>query len=186
MNGLNRSSRTWRRGGRPARAALVPVIALLGLVAAPGTASAGDAVTPLFECVTKLHGNAGWTALLGYSNSTSRSVTYPVGPENALTPTASNGIQPTTFEPGSHRGVLTVPFKTGNSVRWTIAGTTVAATMNTKRCPSATELPEDGNGTGPAIVLVGAGLIGAVVVQRARRRAQTLADEHAAAGRDDA
>jgi hypothetical protein len=38
-------------------------------------------------------------------------------------------------------------------------------------CPSSTELPEEGNGTGPAIALVAAGLVGGVVVQRARRRA---------------
>jgi hypothetical protein len=40
-------------------------------------------------------------------------------------------------------------------------------------CPPSTELPEAGNGTGPAIALGAAGLVGVVVVQRARRRAAT-------------
>ena len=186
MNRLNGTSRAQRGGGRLTRAALVPVIAVLGLIAAPGTASAGGGVTPLFECVTKLHGSAGWTALLGYSNSSGQPVTYVVGPENVLQPSESNGLQPTTFEPGTHRGVLIVPFKTGNSVTWTIAGSSVAATMNSKDCPSSTELPEDGNGTGPAIVLIAAGVVGAVAVQRVRRRAQAAAEEQATAGLDHA
>jgi hypothetical protein len=186
MNGRNRSSKARRGGGRLIRAAVVPVIAVVGLISAPGTASADGGVTPLFECVTKLRGGAGWTALLGYSNSSSRPVTYAVGPDNVLQPSARNGEQPTTFQPGTHRGVFTVAFKTGNSVKWTIAGSSVTATMNTKRCPSATELPEDGNGTGPAIVVVAAGVVGAVAVHRVRRRALAAADVQAGAGRDDA
>jgi hypothetical protein len=168
---MSRESRTRRRVGL-ARAALVAVIGMVGLLAAPGTASAHyGVVTPLFECVTKLHGADGWTALLGYSNTGNAPVTWAVGPGNVLRPSARNGEQPTTFQPGTHRGVFTVAFKTGNSVSWTVGGISVNATMNSKRCPASTELPAEGNGTGPAIVLVSAGVIGAVVLHRARRRA---------------
>jgi hypothetical protein len=182
---MSREPRTRRHVGL-VRAALVAVIGLVGLVAAPGTASAHyGVVTPLFECVTKLHGADGWTALLGYSNSSSTPVTWAVGPNNVLRPTARNGEQPTTFQPGTHRGEFTVAFKTGNSVSWTVGGLSVAATMNSKRCPAPTELPAEGNGTGPAIVLVSAGVIGAVALHRARRRAlgTTVSTEE---DRDDA
>jgi hypothetical protein len=182
---MSREPRTRRRVGL-ARAALVAVIGLVGLVAAPGTASAQDGVvTPLFECVTKLHGADGWTALLGYSNSSKTPVTVPVGPDNVLRPSARNGEQPTVFQPGTHRGEFTVAFKTGNSVSWTVGGLSVSATMNTKRCPDPTELPAEGNGTGPAIVLLGAGVVGAIALHRARRRALGT-PVRAAGDRDDA
>ncbi|WP_138731693.1 hypothetical protein [Modestobacter excelsi] len=182
---MSMESRMRRRAGA-ARTGLVAVIGLVGLLAAPGTAVAqSGVVTPLFECVTKLHGAAGWTALMGYSNSSNAPVTWAVGPENVLRPSARNGEQPTTFQPGVHRGVFTVAFTTGNSVSWTVGGSSVVATMNAKRCPASTELPAEGNGTGPAIVLVGAGVIGAVALHRARRRPlpTTVRTE---GGRDDA
>lgn len=171
---------------RLARAALVPVIAIVGLIAAPGTASAAGGVTPLLDCVVKLDGSAGWAALLGYANTGSDTVGYAVGPDNVLEPAARNGEQPTTFEPGSHRGAFSVQFQTGNSVTWTVSGQSVTATMNSKRCPASTELPEDGNGTGPAIALVTAGVAGALVVHRVRRRSLAAVAEHAGEGRDDA
>jgi hypothetical protein len=182
---MSREPRTRRRVGL-ARATLVAVIGLVGLVAAPGTASAQDGVvTPLFECVTKLHGADGWTALLGYSNSSNAPVTWAVGPNNVLRPSARNGEQPTVFQPGTHRGEFTVAFKTGNSVSWTVGGLSVSATMNSKRCPAPTELPAEGNGTGPAIVLVGAGVVGAIALHRARRRAPAPG-VRTEEGRDDA
>jgi hypothetical protein len=173
---MSRASSTPRGRVGLARAALVAVIGLVALLAAPGAASATSTpVTVLFDCVQKLHGQAGWIALFGYSNMSSSQVSYPIGPANVVQPAESNGDQPTTFEPGTHRGVFALPFKTGNSAVWTISGRSVTATMNSKTCPPSTELPEDGNGTGPAIVLVGAGVIGAVAVHRARRRASAAA-----------
>lgn len=156
-----------------ARVALVAVIAGASAVGAARAATAAGPVTPLVECVTKLNGSAGWTALLGYSNNSPVPVELAVGPDNALQPATSNGDQPTTFEPGDHRGVFVVPFRTGNSVTWSVSGTVVTASMSSKRCPSSTELPEDGNGTGVVIVLVAAGAIGAVALHRVRRRALT-------------
>jgi hypothetical protein len=174
MDGLSRSTSRRRRGGL-ARAALVAVIAVVGLVAVPGTASAAGEVTPLLDCVQKLHGGSGWVAIFGYSTSSSVPVTLPVGPPNAVTPAASNGDQPTTFEPGTHHGVFTVPFRTGNSASWTVDGRTVTSTMSSKACPASTELPEDGNGTGPAIALAVAGVVGAVALRRVHRRSPAVA-----------
>jgi hypothetical protein len=183
MDAPDRSKRG--RHGR-SRAAVVVAGAVVALGAAPGTASAAGEITPTFSCVIKHENTWGWTAVLGYDNSSRYTVVYPVGPGNVLTPVERNGEQPTRFEAGSHPGVLTVEFQTGNSVTWTVGGRSVTATMNDKTCPSATELPEEGNGTGPAIALVAAGVVGAVAVQRVRRRAQAAADVQAGAGPRDA
>ena len=170
MDGPSRAARAPQTRARVARAAFVAVIASAGAFGAGGNASAAGPVTPLVECVTKLNGSAGWTALLGYSNSSPEPVQVAVGPDNVLQPAASNGAQPTTFEPGTHRGVFLVPFQTGNSVTWRVSGTLVTASMSSKRCPSSTDLPEDGNGTGVVIALLAAGAIGAVALHRVHRR----------------
>ncbi len=104
MDGLLRSSRARRLRARAPRAALVAGIALVGLAASPGTASA-----------------AGTDTL-------------------------------------DHR---------------------VAASAS-RVCPASTDLPEEGNGTGPAIGLAAAGVVGAVLVHRTRKRTP------APGGRDDA
>ena len=170
MKGPSRAASARRTQARVARAALVAVIASAGAFGAAGNASAAGPVTPLVDCVTKLDGSAGWTALLGYSNSSPQPVEVAIGPDNVLEPAASNGDQPSTFKPGTHRGAFVVPFRTGNSVTWSVSGTVVTASMSSKRCPSSTELPEDGNGTGAAIALVAAGAIGAVALHRVHRR----------------
>jgi hypothetical protein len=191
MNGLNRSTSARRGRGHLPAASVVAVVAAVGLLAAPGTASAAPTaastgpVTPLLDCVIKHQNTSGWTAVLGYANSSKGPVSYAVGPDNVLTPAQRNGEQPTRFQAGSHPGDFTVEFQTGNSVTWTVAGQSVTATMYSKTCPSSTELPEDGNGTGPAIALVAAGVVGAVAVQRVRRRASAAAGVPAGAGRDD-
>jgi len=169
MADANRSSRARQVRARVARAAVVTVIAGASHLATAGAASAADTVTPIVECVTKLQGSAGWTALLGYSNSSPAPVEIAVGPDNVLQPAESNGDQPTTFEPGARRGAFVVPFQTGNTVTWSVSGTSVTAAMSSKRCPSSTELPEDGNGTGAAIALLAAGAVGAAALHRARR-----------------
>jgi hypothetical protein len=171
MGGLSRSPGARWVHAQVARAAFVAVLASVGLLGAAGTASAAGMVTPVLDCVTKLHGGAGWTALWGYSNSSNVPVELAVGPDNVVTPATSNGDQPTNFEPGTHRGVFVVPFKTGNSATWSVSGKVVTATMNAKRCPSPTELPADGNGSGSAIAFLAAAAIGAVALHRVHRQA---------------
>jgi hypothetical protein len=63
---------------------------------------------------------------------------------------------------------------------WHLEGTNLAARLGTaKACPSSTQMPVEGNGTGAAIALVAAGLVGTVAVQRARRRGgATQASSH--------
>jgi hypothetical protein len=160
------------------RAALVALIAVVGLLALPGTASAKGTVVPLLDCVV-VNRDGSWTAVFGYRNTSSSPVSIPRGAQNKVTPVRYGTPQPTTFEPGTHHGAFTVPVSRGAGPMWHLDGTNLAARLGSATaCPPSTELPEEGNGTGPAIALVAAGVVGAVVVQRARRRAM--------AGRGDA
>ena len=172
------SSSVWSARAGIVRVALVAVIAVAGLLALPGTASAKGTVVPLLDCVVT-NGDGTWTAVFGYRNTSGSAVSIPSGPRNKVTPVTYGVPQPTTFRPGTHRGVFTVTVARGAGPMWHLDGTNLAARLGSATaCPPSTELPEEGNGTGPAIALVVAGLVGAVGVQRARRRAP--------AGRGDA
>ena len=153
------------------RAAVVAVVAVMALVAAPGTASAKGTVVPLLDCVVA-NDDGSWTAVFGYQNRSGSPVRIPTGPRNKVTPATVGSPQPTTFQPGTHRGAFTVTVPRGAGPMWHLDGTNLAARLGTaKACPSSTQMPAEGNGTGAAIALVAAGLVGAVAVQRSRRRA---------------
>ena len=174
MDGLPRSSR--RRRGRSglSRAALVAVVTVVGLMAVPGTASAAGEVTPVLNC-TKPAAGGGFTAVVGYDNTTGQTITIPYGKQNRIVSGQYDGAQPTVFEAGRHDGVFTVTVTT-SSATWTLGRTLLLMKPSeAPACPSSTELPEEGNGTGPAIGLAAAGVVGAVLLHRANRRARALA-----------
>ena len=174
MNGLPRTWRARRGRVRLSRAALVAVIAVAGLLALPGTASAAGAVTPVLNC-TKPAAGGGFTAVVGYDNTTGQDVTIPYGKQNRIVSGQYDGAQPTLFEAGRHDGAFTVTI-TSSSATWTLGRTQLLVKPSeAPACPSSTELPEEGNGTGPAIGLAAAGVVGAVLVHRANRRARALA-----------
>lgn len=160
------------------RAALV-VVAVVALVAVPGAASARGTVVPLLDCVVA-NDDGSWTAVFGYQNTASSPVRIPRGPRNKVTPATVGSPQPTTFQPGTHRGAFTVTVPRGAGPMWHLDGTNLAARLRTATaCPSSTQMPAEGNGTGAAIALVAAGLVGTVAVQRARRRGgSTQASSH--------
>jgi hypothetical protein len=180
MDGLSRSWSTRRGHGRIPRVALVAVTAVVALLAVPGTASAagGDgSVTPILDCLRQ-NTNGTVTAILGYTNSARTAENIPAGTWNTISPTNYNGPQPTTFASGTKHGAYTVTMtksEYGGGPSWFLDGkfaffgSSWAAGVAT--CPASTSLPEDGNGTGPAIALALAGVIGAVTLQRVRRRA---------------
>jgi hypothetical protein len=110
-----------------------------------------------------------------------------------MSPTRFDGQQPTTFASGTKHGAYTVtmtPAEYMGGSNWYLDGKFAffgwAWSTGVPTCPASTELPEDGNGTGPAIALVLAGVVGAVAVHRVRRRALAAAPAPAAARRDDA
>lgn len=185
----DRSSRPRRARGRVTRAALVAVLALVGPVTAPGTASAVGEVRPFVDCLGK-NSDGTYTAVLGYTNSSTSTVTVAVGTRNSVSPSRLDGTQPTTFGPGTKRGVLTLTITASEYLRsgpyWQVDGSVAHFGWSTARglttCPSSTELPADGNGTGMVLALAAAGMVGGVLVHRANRRARVLT----AAGHDDA
>jgi hypothetical protein len=169
MSGIRRSARPWARAGL-----------VLGLVAGPlsgtGVAAAETrSVTPVIECVI-LHPGGGYTAVLGYDNPSTGTVTVPVGPENKITPASAVGGQPDTFLPGRQRGVFSLTVANGTpTLRWTLDGSTASVQPRESTCPPPTEMPADGNGTGLAIGLGAAGLVGWLVVRRTQRRTAAAA-----------
>lgn len=170
-----------RIGARLARPAAVGVIAAVGLVLAPGTAWAGPtySVVPLLDCV-RTNGDGTWTAVFGYENTTQSTVSIPVGPDNKVTPTTYAAAQPTTFSPGVHHGVFTVTVSGGGGPTWHLDRDDLAARESDGPvCPPTTQLPADGNGTGAAVALGAAGVVGAAVLYRFRRRLARLSDRPA-------
>lgn len=138
-------------------------------LAGPGVATATPAsVIPVVDCIT-VDRSGDFTAVLGYSNPSSVSVTIPHSSKNKLTPTRYDGNQPTTFLPGRQRGVFSVRITTPHA-KWMLQGSTVVIDTKASRCPPATEMPGTGNGTGPAIGLLAAGVVGFVLLQRVRKR----------------
>ncbi len=154
------------------RAVLVAAVAVVALVATPAVASAKGTVVPLLDCVLT-NGDGSWTAVFGYENTSSSPVRIPRGARNAITPVPLGSPQPTTFQPGTHRGAFTVTVPRGGGPLWHLDGTNLAARLGSATaCPSAEELPADGNGAGWTIALAAATLVGTVALQRERRRAR--------------
>lgn len=177
MDDLSRSSTAPRGRARAPRIALVAVLALGWLLAAPGAASAAGTVKPVLDCyLTNSDGSV--TAVIGYVN-TGEPRDIPLGNRNKLRPVTFHGVQPTRFESGTVRGAFSITLTRSElqqRPRWNLDGYTLdyrSTSAATSSCPSSTELPEEGNGTGPAIALAVAGVVGGVVVHRANRRATT-------------
>jgi hypothetical protein len=101
-------------------------------VTEPATSGAGT-VSPILECVWHV-GSTKWLALWGYSNSSSSTQTVPVGTSNSFSPGATNQGQPTSFGPGTHDNVFTVPFVASKPPAWTLDGTTVSSSPSDKKC----------------------------------------------------
>lgn len=188
-----RSSTARRLRVRAVHIAVVVLIAAVALVATPGIAAAqngNQSVKPTLDCIRK-NSDGTYTAILGYNNTGSAPESIPVGTWNKLDPAKANGPLPTVFQPGQKRGVVTVTLTHDEWMGgpyWYIDGAFVffgfgwTRTSLATTCPSSTELPAEGNGTGMVITLAAAGLVGGVMVHRASRRARA----YATAGRGDA
>lgn len=166
--------RSGRRRWLTARLAAVGVLVALSLVGAPGAASAAGTVSPLLDCVVQ-NSNGTFTAVLGYSNTTGRAQTIAYGYYNVITPSKYDRVQPTTFYSGTYHGVFKVTltaYDLWSNPNWRLDGDTVDyADVTSKPCPPSTQMPAAGNGAGPALVLLAAGVIGAFLVRRSTRRA---------------
>ncbi|MGY1813020.1 hypothetical protein [Blastococcus sp. SYSU D00820] len=171
------TSRTRSRiGAGLARIGAIGVIAALALVFTPGTASATATVAPIVDCYRQ-NTNGTFTVVLGYSNTTGSRKTYAYGPANQVYPTRLQGQQPKQFEAGTFHGAWTVTLTYdeifNQNARWILNGTTLQYAWYVQYatvCPPTTQMPAEGNGAGTAIGLSAAGLAGAVVLVRFRRR----------------
>lgn len=136
--------------------------------AAPDRAQPPD-VVPFVDCITQ-HADGTWTAIFGYDNSTGDDVDIPVGPANKVTPTAYDGRQPTHFDAGVHHGVVQVTVDHGGGPMWHLGSDNLSARKSDTACGPSTQMPADGNGTGVVVALGAAGIVGAGLVHRIRRR----------------
>jgi hypothetical protein len=150
------------------------VVAALTVLLTPGTALAYYTVAPVVDCAT-VNADNSVTYVVGYTNSSGRVQNIGLGYSNYQQPSRIQGTQPTTFQMGTVHGAFTVTlawWEVGNA-SWSIDGRQLdyqnSAWMAPK-CPTGTQLPADGNGTGTAIGLGAAGLVGAFVLLRMRRR----------------
>ena len=152
------------------------VTAALVLTATPGTASAANgAVKPLLDCWT-LGKDGVYTLVYGYTN-TGPATTIPLGSFNSIVPASQQGKQPTTFAAGTRHGAfsLRVPQSEVNGGYWYLDYNTYVfyygISAPSAACPPGTALPSSGNGAGAAIALLTSGVLGALLVRRAIRRA---------------
>lgn len=193
MTTHQRSRRGRRAVARLCRSALVAVIVGLAVLCGTGVADAepgsggsssshsasrSGQVTPTLDCIVR-NGRADYTAVLGYTSTHRSTVTIPVGTDNKLSaspdgsqPTSfPDGSQPTSFQPGTHHGVFSVRVTTPVAF-WTLDGNRLVMTSGAAdTCSAGVVMPATGNGTGPAIGLAVAGLVGAFALRRWRRRA---------------
>jgi hypothetical protein len=178
MAGTSRKTGSRIRTGF-ARLGAIGVIAALTLVFTPGTASAAPSVTPIVDCYRD-NGDGTFWVVLGYKNSYPGVKTF-TGSQNQVYPTSIGG-QPTTFYSGTYHGQWTVKLTYSQifqqDARWVLNGTTLKYSQYVQYatvCPPSTQLPADGNGMGTVMALGAAGVFGAAVLYRSRRRLARLA-----------
>ncbi len=175
------SRRTGSRiGARLARLGAIGVIAALTMIFTPGTASATGTVAPIVDCYRD-NGDGTYWVVLGYTNTTGRQQIHNYGTANQVYPTRLQGQQPKQFANGTVHGAWTVRLTHAEifyqNARWVLNGTTLQYSYYVQYatvCPPTTVLPADGNGTGTAVALGAAGVFGAAVLVRFRRRIARL------------
>jgi hypothetical protein len=123
-------------GRRVALAAGALVLGAVPVARAVTTSSSSSSatffVTPKVECVVQT--GTTYTAWFGYTNSKSSALKYSAGGLlNFFLPVPKDRGQPSTFQPGTHRFVFSVPFTSG-SLTWYVAGKSATAKSSTPRC----------------------------------------------------
>jgi hypothetical protein len=181
MAGTSRTTGS-RIRARFARLAAIGVIAALTMIFTPGTASAASDVAPIVDCYRD-NGDGTFWVVLGYQGPANGQKKYDYGPANQVYPTRLQGQQPNVFYSGTVHGVWTVKLTYAEifqqNARWILNGTTLQYSYYVQYatvCPPSTQLPADGNGTGTAVALGAAGVVGAAMLYRFRRRLNRLSD----------
>ncbi|HEY8533588.1 MAG TPA: hypothetical protein VIL44_06900 [Micromonospora sp.] len=161
-----RNVRGLRRRIRAAVGVTVAMAAglVLGVTPASPAAATWDRLPGAIfvDCVVLTQGNT-YRAVFGYRNDTGVTGTIPKGPFNTLRPREIDGAQVTTFHPGTHHAAFATRHVSRNkSITWTVGVLSATATDKSPKCGPNVELPAEGNGLAPLLVLAG-GVIAAFV-----------------------
>ncbi|WP_436530932.1 hypothetical protein [Actinoplanes sp. HUAS TT8] len=169
-----------RRGALVATGAAALVVAIAAaLMLNTGSAAATWktlAGTPTCDCVLQNSKSGTYRAVFGYTSTAGSAGTIAAGDNNQVLlsgSTRSTVADVTTrFEPGTHKATFATGWLSKDtSATWTVGGKTVTANWSKPTCGSDVSLPAGGNGTGPLIALIMAGVIAAFVFWRKRRKA---------------
>ena len=101
----------------------------------PNSFNSFKPVKPVLKCVDKLANNQ-YRAHFGYTNSSSSSVSIPVGFFNRFWPPPIFRGQPTVFAPGSQADVVQVTFSGFSASIWVLGDHFTVATKFSKLCPA--------------------------------------------------
>ena len=142
--------------------------------AAPPSSGSSGVVFPFIDCYVK-NSDGGYTFVLGYTSTYASTVDFSHGNDDHVWPAAHQSQVPTSFDPGTHHGAWSFTIKGSDlpDARWEIDGTTLSFEPVLRfipTCSAPTEMPAWGNGTGGAIALGVAGLIGVLLLRRATKR----------------
>jgi hypothetical protein len=161
---------------------LIAALSALAVWAVPGTAAAAKpTVTPLFDCYAR-NSDGSMTVILGYRSTYPNQASIPHGNQNSTNPSSYQTQMPTTFEAGTHHGVVSVRVTQADLAAnpyWYLDGTTLyyqAAASASGIC-SRSQLPALANGAAVVVCLLVAGAVGALVVRRVRRTAMSTSAE---------
>jgi hypothetical protein len=175
--GATAPARPHRNGRRRAIwAALVAVAATVLVSATPGVASATTtgSVTPILDCYTQ-NSDGSWSVILGYTSTYPGKKNIAVGSNNFTNPSSYSTQMPTQFSSGTVHAAVRVKvsyYDMTYNTYWYLDGHTLnymAAAAASGICSPSTQLPGNGNGTGIAVALVVAGVLGALLLRRLAR-----------------
>ena len=173
---------------RRRRAALAAgAVALVAAVAAALFLNSGPAAatwqtlsgSPTCDCIVKDSSTGKYRAVFGYVNNTGSTGRIAAGDNNKVELTGGSSSTEakvtTTFAPGTHKAAFATGWVSKDTrITWTVGGKTVAAHWNRPTCGNDVSLPAGGNGFGPILAFLAAGVIAAfVAVVRKRRAART-------------
>jgi hypothetical protein len=157
-------------------AALVAAIATV-LVLNSGPAAATWQTfsgTPTCDCIVQDTKTNQYRAVFGYVSTASKSGKIDAGDNNKVVVSGSKGVDAsvtTRFEPGTHKAAFATGWISKDvQATWKVGGKNVTAHWNKPTCGRDVSLPAGGNGSGPILALVIAGLVGGGIYLWRKRR----------------
>ena len=139
--------------------------------------AAPSPVQPTVSCYWD-NGDGTFTFDVGYTNSSASTVTYPIGPQNYVTPAPADRGQPTVFDPGTHANAWT-PTLTAADLQagadWVVNGKKASTNVNNlPQCPTK-PVPIAGS-AGGAVAAVAVTMLIGVAGFRYRTQLRTVRD----------